>query len=331
MIHFVPFPEWISPAVVPGLPFRWYGVMYLLAFAVTYLLFLHEIRRRDPSVDRERVADFFFWVVLGLLLGARIYYVLAFDGGAYLSRPWLIVWPFSDGKFTGIQGMSYHGGLIGAIIAAGIYARIRGVDLLLWGDVLAVSAPLGYTLGRLGNFTNGELVGRTTTVAWGVMFPNARRYSATEPWVQDMAGDTGVEIADAGQMVNLPRHPSQLYEGFLEGILLWLVLWLVFRRSGMFRGALIALYLVGYGAARLMAGYFRETNEAVGFLFSRGTASDNSAMVGSALQITEGQVYSLLMIVAGVILAVVFRVRHRPPPVVETFEDPAPETGSQTE
>jgi len=319
MTLYLPFPEWIAPAVIPGLPFRWYGIFYLAAFAITFFLFLAEIRRRSPSVDRDSVADFFFWVILGLLLGARLFYVLVFDEGDVIRHPWHIVWPFQNGRFTGIQGMSYHGGLIGAVAATVIYSRVRHIDLLVWGDTLAVSAPLGYTLGRIGNFTNGELVGRVTTVPWGVLFPNARRFSVLDPWVLGLADRVGVTVPDGGQMVNLPRHPSQLYEAFLEGLLLWLILWFVFRKRELFRGALIALYIAGYGAARFMAGYYRETDELVGFVISG--SGQTSALVAGPFSITVGQVYSLVMIAAGTALAVGFRFLHKPAPIIETFDD----------
>lgn len=327
MTAYLDFPSWISPTVLPGFPVRWYGIMYLLAFAVTFVLFRHELARKGLSSDRDQAADFFFWAVFGLLIGGRLFYVFVYDDAVtYLRRPWTIVWPFEDGRFTGIRGMSYHGGFIGATLAAIIYARVRKLDLLEWADTMAVSAPLGYTLGRLGNFINGELVGRVTTVEWGMLFPNARRYPAGEAWVMRVAEAAGIPLYDPAQMVNLPRHPSQLYEAFLEGVVLWLLLWFVFRKNRPFRGALMALYITGYGVARLMAGYFRETDESVGFVISPGSSAGNPALVSGALHLTEGQVFSLVMVALGAILLALFRLLHRPPPVVETFED-----SSQTE
>ena len=321
MTGFISFPSWISPTVIPGLPIRWYGIMYLVAFGVTFVLFQHEMRRRGQVVDRNQVADFFFWTILGLLLGGRLLYVLAVDSsGEYLSRPWMVVWPFENGRFTGIQGMSYHGGLVGAAIAAVIYTRVRKLDTLDWGDTLAVSAPLGYMFGRFGNFINGELTGRVTTVPWGVLFPTARRYPAADPWVPGFAEAVGVPIYDPAQLVNLPRHPSQLYEALLEGVVLWLVLWFVFRKRRPFKGALVALYVAAYGIARLMAGYFRETNEAKGFVISLGESSMAPALVSHGLELSGGQVISLGMVAVGIALLVLFRLLHRPPLTVETFD-----------
>jgi phosphatidylglycerol---prolipoprotein diacylglyceryl transferase len=320
MTGFIAFPSWISPVVIPGLPLRWYGIMYLVAIALTFVLFQHEMRRNGNDGDRDQIADFFFWTVFGLLLGGRLLFVVAFDpGGEYLSRPWMIVWPFKNGQFTGIQGMSYHGGLAGAIVAAGIYARVKRLDVLEWGDTLAVCAPLGYTFGRLGNFINGELTGRVTAVRWGVLFPTARRYPAANEWVPAMAESAGIPIYDPAQLVNLPRHPSQLYEALLEGLVLWLVLWFVVRKRRPFKGALLGLYVVGYGIARFMAGYFRETDEARGFVLSLGPAATPPALVSHGLALTEGQIISLSMIVLGFAGLVVFRLLHKPPLTVETF------------
>ena len=321
MTGFISFPSWISPTVIPGLPIRWYGIMYLVAFGLTFVLFQHEMRRNGRFEDRDQIIDFFFWTIFGLMLGGRLLYVVAFDPGReYLSRPWMIVWPFRDGRFTGIQGMSYHGGLAGAIVAAVVYARIKKLDVLEWGDTLAVSAPLGYGFGRLGNFINGELTGRVTAVPWGVLFPTARRYPAANEWVPGMAEAVGIPIYDPAQLVNLPRHPSQLYEALLEGLVLWLILWFIVRKRRPFKGALLALYVVGYGVARFMAGYFRETDEVRGFVVSIGHSPVAPALVSHGLALTEGQVISLGMIVAGFAGLVVFRLLHKPPLTVETFD-----------
>jgi len=321
VIGYIDFPSWISPTVVAALPVRWYGIMYLVAFGITFVLFRHEMRRTGQSENRDQIADFFFWTIFGLLVGGRLIYVVAFDAGRqYLAQPWMIVWPFRDGRFTGIQGMSYHGGLAGAILAAAVYARVKKLDMLEWGDMLAVSAPLGYTFGRLGNFINGELTGRVTTVPWGVLFPAARRYPAAEPWVRAIADAVGVPIYDPAQLVNLPRHPSQLYEALLEGIVLWVVLWFVFRKRRPFKGALLSLYVVGYGIARFMAGYFRETDEARGFILSIGAPSAQSALVSHGLSLTGGQMVSLAMIAVGIAALVTFRLLYKPPLTVQTFD-----------
>lgn len=323
MIAYLEFPTWLSPQIAPGVPLRWYGVMYLVAFGVTFLLFRYEARRSGLSTDRDQIAGFFTWAILGALLGGRLFFVLFYgDRTMYLSRPWLIVWPFQEGEFTGIQGMSYHGGLLGAVAAVAAFTRREGLSLLDWGDTLAVSAPLGYAAGRLGNFINGELVGRATTVRWGVLFPQARRYPAAESWAAELARNAGVEMLPEAVMVNLPRHPSQLYEAALEGIALWAILWLVFRRDRPYPGAPIGLYVAGYGVARFMAEYFRATNEAAGFALMLGPATAAAPhLTASAIHFTEGQVISLAMIAAGVALLVVFRLVAPPAVRVDTFAD----------
>jgi phosphatidylglycerol---prolipoprotein diacylglyceryl transferase len=295
--------------------------MYLLAFLTAFLLFRYEARRSGLTHDRDQVATFFYWTILGALLGGRLFYVFVFgDAPLYFAKPWLIVWPFTDGRFTGIQGMSYHGGLIGAVVAVVGFAVVHRVSMLDWGDTLAVSAPLGYTFGRLGNFINGELAGRVTTVSWGIVFPQVPRYPIYEPWVPDIIAGAGLSLPEAAVMVNLPRHPSQLYEAFLEGIVLWLLLWFVFRPRRPFPGACIALYVTGYGLARFLAEYFRATDESVGYVVAWGAREPLPQLTTSVLHLTEGQIISLAMVAIGVMLLLVFRLIAPAVPVVETFD-----------
>src|SRR5690606_23456479 len=139
------------------------------------------------------------------------------------------------------------GGLIGAVAAIVIYCRVKKIDLLDWGDMLVQGIPLGYTFGRIGNFINGELYGRVTPGPFGVVFPNARRIPANEPWVPEFAEKAGFEIPDGQLLLNLPRHPSQLYEAFLEGIVLWIIMWFIVRPNRPFKGFSVAIYIIGYG------------------------------------------------------------------------------------
>ena len=318
---YLEYPSWLSPQIAQGLPIRWYGVMYLIAFGVTFLLFRHEARRSGLTQDRDEIATFFYWVILGALLGGRLFYVFVFgDRSAYLQEPWRIVWPFTNGRFTGIQGMSYHGGLLGAIAGVVLFARVHRANLLDWGDTLAVAAPLGYTFGRIGNFINGELTGRVTTVSWGMIFPQVPRYPIDEPWVGDMVEQTDVPVPTGTFMVNLPRHPSQLYEAALEGLVLWLILWFVFRPRRLFPGAHIALYVVGYGLARFLAEYFRATDEVVGYLVALGDRPPLPQFTSSVLHLTEGQLISLAMVGAGLLLFIVLRLFAPQEQTVETFD-----------
>ena len=133
--------------------------------------------------------NFFFWGIVGLLIGARLFAVTIYNSEYYISNPLEAFLPISitgDGcRFTGFKGMSYHGGVVGMFVALFIYWRIKKIDILGWLDMIAVGAPLGFTFGRLGNFINGELYGRVTSVPWGMYFPNAEKLSTKEPWVQD--------------------------------------------------------------------------------------------------------------------------------------------------
>ncbi|MFW5683209.1 MAG: prolipoprotein diacylglyceryl transferase [Spirochaetota bacterium] len=322
-LAYLRYPEWLTPQIAEGLPIRWYGAMYLLAFATAFLLFRHEAKRSGLTQDHDEIATFFYWVILGALLGGRLFYVFVFgDTPTYLRAPWRIVWPFSEGRFTGIQGMSYHGGLLGAVAGVLLFARVRRVSILDWGDTLAVAAPLGYTFGRLGNFINGELTGRVTTVSWGMIFPQVPRFTIDETWVQDVVDQTGLPVEPGAFMVNLPRHPSQLYEAFLEGIVLWVILWFVFRPRKPFPGALIALYVTGYGLARFLAEYFRATDETVGYVLALGTQPQLPQFTTSVLHLTAGQVISLSMFGAGLVLFAILRLVAPAEGVVETFDHP---------
>jgi phosphatidylglycerol---prolipoprotein diacylglyceryl transferase len=316
----IEYPQWLSPQVAPGIPIRWYGVMYLAAFMTTIGLFRHEARRTALTRDGDQIASFFYWIILGALLGARVFSVFVFGDAAYfLARPWLIFWPFRDGRFVGIQGMSYHGGLLGTTVAIVVFALIHKVNVLDWGDTLAVAAPLGYAFGRIGNFINGELAGRVTTVSWGVVFPQVERFPVSEPWVAEVMRQTGLSPPGAALMVNLPRHPSQLYEAALEGVVLWLILWLVFRPRRPFPGACIALYVSGYGIARFLAEYFRSIHGGAGYAVVLGPEPAPPYFTTSVLNLSSEQIVSAGMIAAGLLLYLVFRLIAPEEPVVETF------------
>lgn len=321
------FPSWLRPTVAPGLPIRWYGLMYLVAFLITWLLFRIAAREQQLTDDREQISRFFTWIVVGALLGGRLMFAFAFDDAAlYLREPWRLVWPFENGRFTGIQGMSFHGGLVGAAAAIAGFCLSQKARFADWADVLAVSTPLGYTFGRIGNFINGELEGRVTTVPWGVVFETVPRYPRGEPWVEQVLEVTGVPVEAGALMVNLPRHPSQLYEALLEGLVLWLLLWFVIRPRRMFPGSATGTYIAGYGLARFMAEYFRATDETVGYLFSPGSTPVLPQITASAFHLTAGQIISLAMVASGVITFFVFRRIAPDEPTVETFDSGPEET-----
>jgi len=239
---------------------RYYSLMYLVAFLLTYLLVAHRIRTERYPYSMETIQNAFIWIITGLILGARLGYVFFYNFGYYMQHPLEILLPFdfSGGfRFVGISGMSYHGGALGVLLAAVLFCRKYRIDFWNLADLVSPAVPLGYTFGRIGNFINGELYGRATTVPWGMYFP----------------------LDPTGRL----RHPSQLYEAFFEGVFLFAVLWAI-RRKSSFDGFLLALYLAGYGFVRLVIEFFREPDAQLGFIFG---------------PMTMGQLLCILMIMGG--------------------------------
>ncbi|RMH70098.1 MAG: prolipoprotein diacylglyceryl transferase [Gemmatimonadetes bacterium] len=235
-------PSQMNPIIfsVGSFAIRWYGTMYIVAFALTYFLVQYRITHDKLRYPRDFAADAIMWAIVGVILGGRLGYVFFYDFRMLIQDPIHIFLPFREGRFVGISGMSYHGGLIGVIIAWILFARKHQMHFFHVADLFAPAIPLGYTFGRIGNFINGELYGRVTEAAIGMYFPNA--------------GD------------NLLRHPSQLYEAFFEGIFLFFVLWLL-RKKTPFLGFLSGMYVFGYGFVRFFIEYFREPDAHLGFVF----------------------------------------------------------------
>jgi phosphatidylglycerol:prolipoprotein diacylglycerol transferase len=198
-------PQNIDPVIfgIGWFKLQYYGLMYIVAFAITFFLVLYRIKReRRFEVTTDQVKDLTTYMILGLIVGARLGYVLFYNFSYYLRHPLEIILPISFSNsvtFTGISGMSYHGGLIGVIFATWLYVRKAKLDWWSIVDLYIPAIPLGYTFGRLGNFINGELYGRVTTSSIGMYFP----------------------LAPTKEL----RHPSQLYEAFFEGIFLFAILW----------------------------------------------------------------------------------------------------------
>jgi phosphatidylglycerol---prolipoprotein diacylglyceryl transferase len=301
MIAAIPFPTWLRPEIIPNLPFRWYGLMYLLAFAVAYLLVRYQVKVGNLPYSEDDVSSFFFWGILGLLAGARIFASLVYDTtGVYREKPWLIFWPFDDsGRFVGIQGMSYHGGLIGGILAVTIYALIKKIDLVEWMDLAFAAVPLGYTFGRLGNFINGELYGKVCSSPIGMIFPRAEAFKAKEPWVLEVAERVGISVPNMNASINLPRYPSQLFEAAFEGLVLWAFLWFVARKLKPFKGFVTGCYLIGYGLVRFVIEYFREPDPGIGYVLKLGDPEAPIYLFTTPLNFSMGQVLCLLMIAGG--------------------------------
>ena len=317
MFLYINFPSWIHPQIFPGIKFlsllRWYGLMYVFAFGTAYFL-LRKISNegmldgtttdgKSYKISEDDLFSFLGTGILFLLLGARIGSTLIYDRtGIYWHKPWLIFWPFDgNGNYTGFAGMSYHGGFIGGLIGMIVWCKRHKQSFFKWSDAMVCCIPLGYTFGRLGNFLNGELYGRVTTMPWGMIFPYAERFSSSLEWVQNFAAQIGMDISNA-RLVNLPRHPSQLYEAIFEGIILWTIIWLC-RKHKKFDGMLGAIYTGGYGFFRFFIEYFREPDEEIGFVLGDKTANiyENSSLTN----ISTGQILCFLMILGGIILAVV--------------------------
>lgn len=244
-------PENLDPVIfeIGSFKLQYYGLMYLLAFGVTYALANYRITREQRwALSREQLQGMLTSMIVGLVIGARLGYVLFYNLGYYLRHPLEIILPvsFNGGiHFTGISGMSYHGGLICTIIGAWWFIHKNNLDFKSMADLCIPCIPIAYTFGRLGNFINGELWGRAAGVPWGMYFP------------------TGGSIL---------RHPSQLYEAFGEGILLFSILWPLRNRIRT-PGAMLPIYLIGYGAIRFVIEYFRQPDEHLGLVllsFSMG-------------------------------------------------------------
>ena len=304
MSLFINYPSWISPYVIKGLPIRWYAVMYVFAFATAYILFMGLLKEKENrDIKKESAEDLFIYCVIGLLIGARLGSCLFYDDALYyLSHPWLVFWPFRNGEFVGLPGMSYHGGVIGAIVAGLIYTKVKKISFLRFADLITSAIPFAYTWGRLGNFINGELYGRVTASRMGMVFPTAERFSTTHQWVRSVADTVGI-VYSPGDYVNLPRWPSQLFEAFFEGIVLGIIIWFVVRKikkkRNMADGTILASYLMGYGLIRFILEYFRQPDSDIGYVIGH---SSNIYLFESVLNISKGQVFCLLMVIGGLAL-----------------------------
>ena len=232
----LPFPS-ISPTLfkIGPIQIRWYGLMYLFGFLASYFLIRVQPRARRLGLQGALLQDLILFLALGLIVGARIGYVFFYQFsnlGEYLANPLEIIAIWHG-------GMSFHGGLIGAIAAGILFCRWRKLPVWEVADTVIVTAPIGLLLGRLGNFINGELYGRPSSVPWAMVFPGGGP---------------------------IPRHPSQLYEAALEGLLLFLILWVL--KDLRFRpGVMVCLFLGGYGILRFLVEFFREPDPHIGLFW----------------------------------------------------------------
>ena len=251
----------INPTIIKLGPIQiqWYGVMYILGIMASYFLVKYQIRKKGLDIDIN-LDNLFLLLIIGLIIGARLGYIIFYNPSFYLSNP-LKLFAIWEG------GMSFHGGLIGIVLSGLIYIRKHNLNFWECADLIIVTAPIGLGLGRLGNFINAELYGRATNLPWGMIFPSG--------------GD-------------IPRHPSQLYEFFLEGILLFLILWLIKDRPFK-KGTLFCLFLFLYSIFRFFVEFFREPDPQLGLIFSF---------------MTMGQILSVLMGIGGLVLFYFVRVQQ---------------------
>ncbi len=221
-----------------GVSVHWYGIMYAVALLSAIFIAKWIIKKDNLNISNDTLDNYIWWVEIGVILGARLGYILFYDTHTsyYLTHPWQIFNPFaSDGTFVGISGMSYHGALAGFIIASVLFCKKYKISFWFMADIAALAVPLGYIFGRIGNFINQELVGRVTDVPWGIY------------------------------VNGILRHPSALYEAFLEGFIVFIILFII-RKKKQFDGQLGILYILLYSTMRIVAETFRQPDPQLGFL-----------------------------------------------------------------
>lgn len=258
----IPYPN-IDPVIVALGPIqlRWYGLMYLIGLTAAYFLIQHKVARKELAIRKDQIYDMVVYAAFGVFLGGRIGYTLFYNFSYYIQNPLklLAVWE---------GGMSFHGGLLGTILALIWFSRRQGIPAYTIADLAACVTPIGLGFGRIGNFINGELFGRSTDVDWCMVFP---------------AGGPAC------------RHPSQLYEATLEGLVLFTALWWIDRRPTP-PGTVFWSFITGYGISRLIVELFREPDQHLGFILG---------------PITMGQVLSLPMVLVGALMLILGYKRER--------------------
>lgn len=260
----------LSPFIVElrnGIGLRWYGLAYVLAFLLGYWLYLWLARRRYTDLPPGQVGDFITWAaIFGVMLGGRLGYIVFYDLDAMLEDPsrMLRVWE---------GGMSAHGGMLGLVLFTFYWSRRHRISWTSLGDSLVVVAPIGLCLVRLANFINGELYGRIAHVAWAVQFPTE---ILERPSLAEQAGVGRVQsasdiikaarvdpvVAERLREILPPRHPSQIYEALLEGVLLFAILWWMRTRLRLPRGVLTGAFFILYALMRIVCEFFREPDPA---------------------------------------------------------------------
>lgn len=271
------------------LALRWYALAYIIGILVGWGLMNRTVARGDlwrdgPPISREQIDDFVTWAIIGVILGGRLGYVFFYEPARFLAAPGDIVKVWQG-------GMAFHGGLAGVVVAAILFARRNKVAVFSLADLLALATPTGLFLGRTANFINGELWGAATDKPWGVNFPG--------PAAQNCGQALGEVCA---------RHPSQLYEALLEGLILGLVLlWLAYRRGALKRpGFLAGVFFIGYSLSRFLVEFVRQADDQ----FITLTNPNGYVVQFGAAGLSMGQVLSIPMLVFGIYLMWQSRARH---------------------
>ncbi|MEJ5283577.1 MAG: prolipoprotein diacylglyceryl transferase [Brevinematia bacterium] len=263
---------------------RWYSLMYIIGFLFVYYFIRFLIKKQYIKITELMLSDVLFYAFLGVIIGGRLGYVLFYNLPYYLSNP-LKIFAVWEG------GMAFHGGFLGVVIAEIIYCVQKKINFFDLMDLFAIPVPVALGFGRWGNFVNQELWGRPTTLPWGMIFPKMPQenyFHLSEPWVKEFVNKIGLEVLPGQKLVNLPRHPSQLYEMLLEGFLLFAVMLIFMKIGRKERGFYSAIFLIGYGLSRLIVEFFREPDKQLGYLYGGW--------------LTMGMLLSLPMIIAGIIL-----------------------------
>ena len=237
-----------------SLPVHWYGIMYVLALMSALYIGKYFMKKDKLDFSANQVDVYFIYVEIGVILGARLGYILFYDTQTlyYFSHPWQIFNPFQHGEFVGIRGMSYHGAVMGFVLATYLYSKKYKVVFGMIMDLVALAIPLGFVFGRIGNFLNQELIGRETDVSWGILVDGVL------------------------------RHPSQLYEAILEGFGVFLVVY-IYRGYKRFSGELILIYAISYGLFRTIAEIYRAPDVQIGYVCCNAITQGQVMSLGMSL------------------------------------------------
>jgi phosphatidylglycerol:prolipoprotein diacylglycerol transferase len=279
------YPEWLSPFIIsPDIPLRWYGTMYVFGFLTAFLMMRHYIKKKEFKIPLEEeggLYDLMMYLILGLMIGARVGNYILYSPEVFVSRPWEVIGLHYrlDGKFShfALSGMSFHGGLFGVFVAILIFLRRYNYKLSHIGDWAVLAATPGLFFGRMGNFLNAELYGTKTTSIWGIKFPLYDKVGGYEKWVK---------LPPALRPYTEPRHASQLYEALLEGLVLMLILLFIKSRKPA-RGVMAWAFIAFYGLFRTMVEFVRDPSIAwsLGWFTSGMFYSVPMCLVGVAMMI----------------------------------------------